>query len=322
MTAPRRVLPGRTYLLTRRCLERRFYLRPDPEVTQIFEYLLAVACERFGIHLHAYVMMSNHYHLVVTDQDAKLPAFQQYFNSLLARAVNQHRKHWGAFWDRDSYNAVDLLEQHAVFDKIAYTELNPVRAHLVKRRTHWAAPTSAGASYGQQRTVSRPEGFFSDKMPRQATLSLHLPPSTNKPQAEAQRLDAITARRGQSPSPTKPLGMRRVLRQRWTSSPTTSEAHRKLRPRFASRCAQIRIHALIEYRKWIERYRTALASFKHGDRNIPFPHGSYWMCVRLGCCSSTALVRVVRGNQPQCGQESGGSWASISPSPELPSAPK
>jgi putative transposase len=88
MTLPRRVLPNRTYLITRRCSERRFFLRPDPQITWIFEYLLAVACERHGVELHGFVCMSNHYHLVVTDHNARLPEFQQYLNSLLARAVN------------------------------------------------------------------------------------------------------------------------------------------------------------------------------------------------------------------------------------------
>lgn len=30
MTIPRRVVPGTTYALTRRCLDRRFYLKPGP----------------------------------------------------------------------------------------------------------------------------------------------------------------------------------------------------------------------------------------------------------------------------------------------------
>jgi hypothetical protein len=61
MTVPRRVLPNRTYLITRRCSERRYFLRPDPQVTWIFEYLLALACERHGVELHGFVCMSNHY---------------------------------------------------------------------------------------------------------------------------------------------------------------------------------------------------------------------------------------------------------------------
>ena len=36
MSHARRVLPGTTYLVTRRCSERRFFLRPDALVNQVY----------------------------------------------------------------------------------------------------------------------------------------------------------------------------------------------------------------------------------------------------------------------------------------------
>jgi REP element-mobilizing transposase RayT len=33
MTLPRQVVPGYDYLITRRCSERRFFLRPDDDTT-------------------------------------------------------------------------------------------------------------------------------------------------------------------------------------------------------------------------------------------------------------------------------------------------
>ena len=284
MTAPRRVLPGRTYLLTRRCLERRFYLRPDPTVTKIFNYLLAIACERYGIQLHAYVMMSNHYHLLVTDQYGTLPSFQQYFNSLLARAINQHRKHWGAFWDYESYSAVDLLEHDAIFTKLAYTELNPVRAGLVGRAIDWSGPTSASLRFGHKLRVERPAKFFSDKMPDKVTLELVEPPHVDRQPAQDKRDRAIAdgqqvARRTQP----HPLGMRGVLDRDWKDSPSSPEARRKLRPRFASRFEAVRVGALREYRRWLDAYKVALQRFRDGERLVEFPAGTYWMCARLAC---------------------------------------
>ncbi len=43
MTLPRRVVPGTTYQLTRRTLDRRFYLQPSPELNRVYEYALAFA---------------------------------------------------------------------------------------------------------------------------------------------------------------------------------------------------------------------------------------------------------------------------------------
>ncbi len=67
MTAPRQILPGTCYLFTRRCLQRQFLLRPSAEVTQLLGFLLAVAADRFAVEVHAFCVMSNHFHLIVTD---------------------------------------------------------------------------------------------------------------------------------------------------------------------------------------------------------------------------------------------------------------
>ena len=54
MSLPRRcVLQGTTYLVTRRCLGRRFLLRPDPALNELIGYCLARAAEAHGIELHA-----------------------------------------------------------------------------------------------------------------------------------------------------------------------------------------------------------------------------------------------------------------------------
>ncbi len=88
MTAPRQVLPGASYLVTRRCTQRQLLLTPSRTVNDVFLYVLALAATRYGIRVHAFCVLSNHYHLVVTDPGANLPAFQQFLDALVARAVN------------------------------------------------------------------------------------------------------------------------------------------------------------------------------------------------------------------------------------------
>jgi putative transposase len=46
MSLPRPVIPGRTYLLTRRCSERRFFLRPDHATNNNYLYCLAYAAQK------------------------------------------------------------------------------------------------------------------------------------------------------------------------------------------------------------------------------------------------------------------------------------
>jgi putative transposase len=293
MTAPRRVLPNRTYLITRRCSERRFFLRPDPRVTWIFEYLLALACERHGIQLHGFVCMSNHYHLVVTDPEARLPEFQQYLNGLLARAVNCARGRWEAFWTRDAYNAVELLDDTVMLEKLAYTLLNPVRAGLVGRARAWGGATSASMRFGGRRLIARPSEFFSEDMPEHVWLELVVPPFHGElgSQLDEQLVDRVEAvEQHLNRSGSKPMGMAAVLRQHWNESPNTREPRRGLVPRLAAGCAAVRIAAIVEFQHWVEVYRTALARFKDGQREVEWPPGTYRMCSRLGCPGTSAYA--------------------------------
>ena len=62
VSIPREVLPGRTYMITRRCTQRQFLMRPDRETNNAFIYCLAVAAERFGIRVLFTAAMSNHHH--------------------------------------------------------------------------------------------------------------------------------------------------------------------------------------------------------------------------------------------------------------------
>src|SRR5690606_8386222 len=101
VTAPREILPGRTYLLTRRCTRREFLLRPDAKTNEIFAYCLAEAAARHGVSLVAWLAMSNHYHAVVFDPDGQLPSFLEHFHKMLAKALNARWGRFENFWSTD-----------------------------------------------------------------------------------------------------------------------------------------------------------------------------------------------------------------------------
>jgi REP element-mobilizing transposase RayT len=161
MSLPRQVLPGATYLVTRRCSQRQFLLRPCKLTNEIFLYVLARAVERFGIKIHAFCVLSNHHHIVLTDPDAKLPAFEQYLDSLVARAVNCSLGRWESFWAPPTYSAVRLVTPADVIDKTAYCLANPVEAGLVRRGSEWPGLWSSPEQVGRAPIVARrPAGFF------------------------------------------------------------------------------------------------------------------------------------------------------------------
>ncbi len=140
MTAPRRVVPGTRYLLTRRSSERRFFLRPSRTVNHILRYVLAVATQRYGVALHAFCVLSTHLHLVLTDVKGNLPEFERYLHSLIARSINALHGHFESFWAPGSYSAVALLASEDVVSKCAYVLCNPTTAGLVRRGSGMARP--------------------------------------------------------------------------------------------------------------------------------------------------------------------------------------
>jgi len=61
----RRQLAETVYLVTNRTLEERFWLKPTAETRKILGGWLAYAAQRYGVELYAFVVMSNHVHLLL-----------------------------------------------------------------------------------------------------------------------------------------------------------------------------------------------------------------------------------------------------------------
>jgi REP element-mobilizing transposase RayT len=288
MTAPRQVLAGTTYLVTRRCSQRQFLLRPSKVTNQTLGYLLAVAASRYHVEVHAFCVMSNHLHLVVTDPDASLPAFSQFFDSLVARSMNAVLARWEHFWAPTSYSAVALQDPADVVDKSAYLLANPVAAGLVRRGRMWpglwSAPEQVGAGPLE---FHRPVRFFRQKgatsLPERASLSLVVPPGFDSPQQFRRALrDALQAREEAAAVDLAAqhrgfLGVHRVLAQPPCGRPPRAEPRRGLNPRLACRDKWRRIQALGQLVEFLRDYRCALQSWRAGSDHVLFPAGTYLM---------------------------------------------
>jgi len=294
MTRPRQILPGTTYLLTRRCLQRQFLLRPSAVTNAIFQYLLAVAAQRHGIRIHAYCVLSNHFHLVVTDPRGRLPAFKQLLDGLVARAVNAALGRWETFWAPASYSAVTLATPQDVLEKAAYVLANPVAAGLVRRAREWPGLWSDPARLGRGAvTVERPAGFFrkTGTMPKTAELTLEPPPGFDSAQAFAAQLEEAVAAAEQrhAASGRTFLGAVKARTQSPWSRPRNREARRGLQPRVAARDRWGRVEALGRLAGFLAEYRDAWRAWANGARDVLFPAGTYAMRVFHGArCSVLA----------------------------------
>jgi REP element-mobilizing transposase RayT len=289
MTLPRQILPGTTFLITRRCSERRFFLRPSRLTNDMFRFALAVTSRRYGILVHAFCVLSNHYHLVVTDPHAWLPSFLRDLNSLMAKATNFSLNRWEKFWAPDSYSAVRLVNSDDVLQKMVYVLANPVAAGLVRHGREWPGlwsdPRRIGAA---PKTLRRPKEFLRKKGPTPATVEFQLQPppgfegdeafidALNRELAEAEdRAAAELARDGRTF-----LGVYGVLSQQPHGRPATGEPRRALSPRVACRDKWGRIEALLRLADFVRAYREALEAWRSGVRDVLFPAGTWLMRVQ------------------------------------------
>ncbi len=298
-TRPRRIIPGTTWLVTRRCSERRFFLRPSSAVNDILLFVVAAKAERYGVLVHAFCALSNHIHLVITDVQGRLPDFMRDFGSLVARAVNASLGRFEGFWANEaSYSAVEPLAPSDVLAKIAYVLANPVAAGLVKRGSEWpglwSAPEWIG---GESLTVRMPDKFFDPNgpLPHEVKLALAVPPGFSSAAEFRAELVAELRRREEdaaqeiSTKGRRFLGVARVLMQNPFSRPAAGEPRFALKPRIAARDKWKRIEGLSRLREWDCAYQAALERWCSGFRDVVFPAGTWLMRVLHGArCAAIA----------------------------------
>ena len=283
VTAPRQILPGRSYLVTRRCSERRFFLRPSALTNAIFLYVLAVAARLHRVEVHVFCVLSNHYHLLVTDPESRLPAFMQYLDSLVARAVNASLGRWEGFWSSEnSYSAVTPVAADDLVRKAAYVLGNPVSAGLVPTGREWPGLWTAPEQLGSTTLVApRPRVFFSSTgdMPASAELVLATPrgfsSSEEFRELVAAALNEIEDARRREVGARGFLGRKRVLGQSPFARPAPGEPRRELNPRVAARDKWKRIEAISRLVDFLRAYRCAWRARRAGDADVVFPAGTY-----------------------------------------------
>lgn len=138
----RHYLSDRTYLITARCFEERFFLAPDSEaISVIVATSLAQAVEKYQLDLFAYVVMSNHVHLIVRAPNGGLPEAMQLFFSQVARRVNALRNRTGPVFS-DRYHHQTICDAGALRNAIRYVLLNPQRAGLCAKAEEWPGLSS------------------------------------------------------------------------------------------------------------------------------------------------------------------------------------
>lgn len=136
MSRPRRLeSPGGLWHVTNRGVEKRpIFL--DTRDANTFLRLLADAVTRFRWRLHAYVLMSNHYHLLIETIAPTLSRGMQRLGGGYADFFNWRHERVGPLF-QGRFNAEPLDTAAYLLEAARYIVLNPVRARLARGPAEW-----------------------------------------------------------------------------------------------------------------------------------------------------------------------------------------
>ncbi len=260
-------------------------MRPSTLTNQIVGYCLAAAAERTGVVLHTVCVMSNHWHAVVSDPEARLPEFLERAHRLIAKCQNAALGRWENLWSSEKTSVVFLAAEQDVLDKMAYVIANPTAAGLVRSPDDW--PGIITRRLGEQQTIEMPDHFFDEGNTEidvdDVVLEFVRPgifERLSDEELNSKLFDAVAervrkARAAMRSAGRSFLGVVGVLRQAFTAAPATEEVRRKLNPRVAAANPLIRAAALRALQQFIAQYRDAWAAWRAGEANVLFPLGTY-----------------------------------------------
>jgi len=123
------------HVMARGNRRNRIFASRDGSDEELFLKTLGECCERSGIRVWAWVLMGNHYHLLIETPRANLVEGMGWLQNTYTRRFNARHRQWGRLFG-DRYKSVLVeaggsdgdLYMRTLFD---YIHLNPVRAKLV-----------------------------------------------------------------------------------------------------------------------------------------------------------------------------------------------
>lgn len=156
---PRFVIPGQPQHLIVRGNNRSDIFRVDADY-QFYLDKLQLACERHDCKIHAYVLMSNHVHLLVTPQKEEgLSKLMQMLGRYYVQYYNYTYQRTGTLWE-GRYKSTLIDSETYLLTCMRYIELNPVRAGMVAHPSEYPWSSYCCNALGQANELVVPHIEF------------------------------------------------------------------------------------------------------------------------------------------------------------------
>ena len=146
---PRLTVTGYPHHVILRGNDRQDIFRAPADYQRMLDLLFEHSRAQ-GVDIHAYVLMNNHLHLLLTPQrDQALPKMMQAVGRSYVQVFNKLHARTGTLWE-GRYRSTLIQTDRYLLACMAYIDLNPVRAHMVTQPEDYA--WSSYAHYTGRRT--------------------------------------------------------------------------------------------------------------------------------------------------------------------------
>lgn len=133
---PRFVIPGVPIHIVQRGHSREPVFFEDSDYSTYLDWLKEGA-ERYYCAVHAYVLMTNHVHILATPSDEQgVSRMMQYVGRRYVPYINYTYGTSGTLWE-GRYKASLVQEENYLLTCMRYIELNPVRANMVRSPAYY-----------------------------------------------------------------------------------------------------------------------------------------------------------------------------------------
>lgn len=156
---PRYELPGQPRHVIQRGNNRSVIFADDADY-RFYLYTLAEACRRYGCLVHAYVLMTNHVHMLITPQfDMAIGKTMQSLGRRYVQYFNHRYRRTGTLWE-GRYKATLLDTEQYLLTCYRYIELNPVRAGMVGAPADYRWSSFRCNALGKQNALIAPHAIY------------------------------------------------------------------------------------------------------------------------------------------------------------------
>jgi putative transposase len=144
-----------------RGIDRAAVFFDDGDRQRFLEWLAAAAAQE-SVAVHAYVLMTNHVHLLMTaERDAGVPAVMKHLGQRYVQYVNRTYHRTGGLFEGRFRSAVIEADAYLLACQ-RYIELNPVRAAMVAAPGDFPWSSYRANALGERNTVVTPHALYRD----------------------------------------------------------------------------------------------------------------------------------------------------------------